>query len=110
MVHFWIAEPLEHSPPLPPPEKPDEAHFADTLQRFLRVPGRATPDDEAFVYLCKLCCVDSEALILLRDPGLSRPPLEFAFTKYRKYLELMDSIPESIRRVKKVSAAILLFQ
>lgn len=83
----------------------------DTLLRFVRVSGKAAPDDEAFVYLRKLCRIDSEALVLLRDPELSRPPpLAFAFSKYRKFLELVNSIPKSIRRSGKVSAAVLLFR
>lgn len=110
-MHFWIASPLEHPPAVPVPDKPDEVRFDDTLLRFVRVSGKAAPDDEAFMYLSKLCRIDSEALILLRDRELSRPPpLAFTFSKYRKLLELMNSIPKSISRTGKVSAAVLLFQ
>ncbi|KAF3039838.1 dolichyl-phosphate beta-glucosyltransferase, partial [Didymella keratinophila] len=110
IVHFWIALPLEHPPAVPIPDKPDEVWFDDTLLRFVRVSGKAAPDDEAFVYLSKLCRIDSEALILLRDPELSRPPpLAFTFSKYRKLLELINSIPKSISRTGNESAAVLLF-
>lgn len=96
---------------LPIPDKADEVRLDETLLRFVRASDKAAPDDEAFMYLSKLCRIDSEALILLRDPKLSRPPpLAFTFAKYRKFLDLMHSIPKSIRRTRKVSAAVLLFQ
>ena len=110
-VHFWIAQPLEHPPALLPPDKPDAVRFDDTLQRFVRAPGEVTPDDEAFMYLCKVCRVDSSVIILLRNPALSRPPpLAFVFSKYQELLDIMGSIPQSLRRGGKVSAAVLLLQ
>ena len=72
----------------------------------MRVSGKASPDNEAFVYLSKLCLIDSEVLILLRDPELSRPlPLAFTFFKVpeasgadQKYTEKHQPSRKSICR------------
>ena len=111
MVHFWVAQPLECSPALPIPDKPDEVYFDSTRYKFVRSQYRLSPYDEAFRYLCKLCSIDSEALKILRDPELIRPPpLAFTFSKYKKLLELMDTLTEIVQRVEKASPAVLLFQ
>lgn len=109
MEFFGVHDTITASQPIP--DNPDEVWIDDMLLRFVRMSGKVAPDDEAFVYLSKLCRIDSEALILLRDPELSRPPpLAFTFPEYREFLELVNSIPKSIRRSGKVSAAVLLFQ
>lgn len=110
-VHHWVVRPLEYPPALPIPEKPGAVCFDETQNKFVRSKGVITPEDEAFMYLCRLCAIDSEALIVLRDPDVTRPPPPaFTFSKYKKLLDLIDSLPEGIRHAERASGAVLYFQ
>ena len=110
-VHHWVARPLENLLALAIPDKPDKVGFDVEHLRFVRSGGRLTPSDEAYMYLCRLCSIDSECLIVLRDPSITRlQPLAFAFSRYRKLLNLVDSLPESVRHADRAPPAVLFFQ
>ncbi|KAJ4985529.1 hypothetical protein SVAN01_09000 [Stagonosporopsis vannaccii] len=109
-VHHWIAQPFEYPIALPVPDKPAEVGFDVEQRRFVRSRGCLTPSDEAYMYLCRLCSIDSESLIVLREPSITRlQPLAFTFSRYKKLLDLIDSVPESVKHTNRAPPAVLFF-
>ncbi|KAF2996041.1 hypothetical protein E8E13_002873 [Curvularia kusanoi] len=109
-IHHWIISPISNPPDLPIPDKPDAVIFDETLQRFERIKGKITPDDEAYISLCKLYRADLPALTVLRDPDLKvTPPPAFAFSRYKKLLDLLENLPESVRHVDNAPGSALIF-
>lgn len=110
-ARHWTARPVEYPPALPVPDKPDAVFFDVTQRKFVRSEGKVTPDDEAYMFLCNLCRIDSETLIILRDPEITKPPPPaFTLSKYKKLLDFIESLPESVKHVDNAPGAVLHFQ
>ena len=93
------------------PEKSEPVHFDDKLRTFVQSQKVNSIIDEAYIYTCKLFRICSEVLVVLRDQNMTRlPSLAFIYSKYAKYLELIDSLPERIQRGGKSPLAVLQLQ
>ncbi|PVH90833.1 hypothetical protein DM02DRAFT_734403 [Periconia macrospinosa] len=98
-VNVHIAPPVEDPPALSIPEKSEPIHFDEKLRSFVQAQKVNSIVDETYIYTCKLFRIHSDVHVILRDQNMTRlPSLAFIFSKYMKYLELIDSLPERIRR------------
>ena len=110
-VSFYVVPPLENPPAVSIPEKSNTIHFDNELCEFVQSQGMNSIVDQAFIYTCKLYMINSEVFSILRDLSLTQlPPLASIFSKYVKYLDLMDSLPEKTRHRGKSPLAVLHLQ
>lgn len=102
---------MDRPPAIPIPEETNDIRFDNETCQFVRCQGFNSPGDEVFIYLCKLWSIFLDVLIVVRNPDRTRPPpLSFTFSKYVKFLGVMDDLPDGLRRGKKAPAAAIQLQ
>ena len=105
---------MEYCPKVPIPRDPNSENdgfkAGPSLSEKVVHSYDASP---VFYCFCKFSIISSQILLVVRDTQGSKtpPPLAFALAKYSELLELMDSLPETMKReAGPDSASVLEFQ
>ena len=112
MVQFQVVPPIEYPPIMPLPEELRNSQAFDSSQEEETVgisPALAEVQQAQSIF-CRLWIIVNEIFLIYRDGEIGARSLAFALGKYRKLLELADTLPKSMTRQEKTPHWVLIFQ
>lgn len=112
MVQFQVVQPLQHPPFIPLPEQVRSGTALESRD------GRDTVStspalvemQQAQSMFCRLWTIVNEVFLIYRDGKTGARSQAFALGKYRKLLNLLDTLPKSMIRQDKTPHWVLIFQ
>lgn len=112
MVQFQVIQPLEHPPAMPLPERlgSKEANKGNNEQDTVSTSPALREMQQAQSVFCRLWTIVNEVFLIYRDSKVGARSLAFALGKYRKLLNLIDTLPFSMTRQDKAPHWVLIFQ
>lgn len=112
MVQFQVVQPLEHPPVLPFPEelRSNKAIEGSRERDTVSTSPALGEMQQAQSVFCRLWTIANEIFLIYRDSKIGARSLAFALGKYRKILDLIDTLPESMLRQGKTPHWVLIFQ
>ncbi|KAF2633415.1 hypothetical protein BU25DRAFT_444170 [Macroventuria anomochaeta] len=111
MAQFHVVPPIEHPPTIPLPEELrssqalESSHERDTVS----ISPALAEVQQAQSIFCRLWIIANEIFLIYRDSEIGARSLAFALGKYRKLLDLVDTLPKSMVRQEKSPHWVLIF-
>ncbi|KAF3034798.1 hypothetical protein E8E12_004363 [Didymella heteroderae] len=111
MVQFQVVQPLEHPPVMPLPEelRSNKVTEGSSEQNAVSTSPTLREVQQAQSVFCRLWTIVNEIFLIYRDSKIGARSLAFALGKYRKLLDLIDTLPESMIRREKTPHWVLIF-
>lgn len=112
MVQFQVLPPLQHPPTVPLPEEIRNSQSRESSRgtEGVGISLALAEVKQAQSIFCRLWVIVNEVYFIYRDSKLSARSLGFALGKYRKLLELADTLPRSMLRLEKTPHWVLILQ
>ncbi|KAF1926748.1 uncharacterized protein M421DRAFT_93664 [Didymella exigua CBS 183.55] len=111
MVQFQVVQPLEHPPVMSLPEESriNEGFKSSGKQDTVSTSPALAEMQQARLVFCRLWTIVNEVFLIYRDNKIRARSLAFAIGKYRKLLDLIDTLPEPMTRQDKTPHWVLIF-